>query len=138
MRSDMQIHHMGFLAADIKKSENLFQQLGYEREQAASYDADRKAYISFWKNEMVRIELIQPDGPESPIYGLLKKYKNTVYHTCYRVDSLADAGAELEKEGYLCVQPPAYAPCIGQGCSVAFYFHKHMGWVELLAEGESK
>ncbi|MGP1457982.1 MAG: VOC family protein [Treponema sp.] len=79
----MTIHHVGFLTKNIKKSEKEFLNLGFNIEQTVQYDSIRKINIEFIVNGDYRIELIEPVDKDSPMYPLLKRYKNTPYHFCY-------------------------------------------------------
>ena len=127
----MQIHHIGYLTKDIKAAETAFINLGYEIEIPAAFDSFRNITISFLKNGAYRVELIEPSGPESPMYRLLKKYKNTPYHICYETENLEETITRLEETGYVIVQEPLKAPCIENRC-VAFLMGSDMGIIELL------
>ncbi|RHC57277.1 VOC family protein [Enterocloster bolteae] len=84
----MKIHHVGYLTKNLNKSKFLFEKLGFIVEKEKAYDALRKIHIVFMLNGDYRIELIEPDGEESSVWGLLKRYKNTPYHFCYEVDDM--------------------------------------------------
>lgn len=84
----MEIHHIGYLCKDIQESISAFIALNYVLEKEVVFDEMRQVNICFLLNGTYRIELIAPVDETSPIYGLLKKYKNTPYHICYMVDDL--------------------------------------------------
>ena len=77
------------------------------------------------------MELIEPVSEDSPMYPLLKNYKNTPYHFCYEVENLDNAIKEMESQRYHVIQEPERAPCIEER-RVAFMFHPNMGIVELV------
>lgn len=79
------------------------------------------------------VELVEPWGSESPIYGLLKKYKNCPYHLCYCSDDLNREIQQLEKEGWMLFQPPEAAPAIN-GKKVAFLINVEIGMIELVED----
>ena len=133
----MKIHHEGYLTKNIHASEKAFLDLGYHIETPAMFDSFRKINIVFMKNEDYRVELIEPIGPESPIYSLLKKYKNTPYHFCYEVTDLEKTVEALTEKGYLMTQAPLEAPCI-QNRKVAFLVGENVGIVELIVVGRRK
>lgn len=133
----MKIHHVGYLTKNIHASEKEFLDLGYHIETPVMFDSFRKIKIVFMKNEDYRVELIEPIGPESPIYSLLKKYKNTPYHFCYEVIDLEKAIETLIEKGYLMTQAPLEAPCI-QNRKVAFLVGENMGIVELVESDKRK
>jgi len=130
----MKIHHVGYLTKRLEKSQDQFLKLGYEVERPVKYDDIRKINISFLKKDGYRVELIEPVDKESPMYPLLKNYKNTPYHFCYSVENLEEAIAGLEEGGYRVMQPPEKAPCIDDH-RVCFLIHMHMGILELVEEG---
>ena len=133
----MKIHHVGYLTKNIHASEKAFLDLGYHIETPAMFDSFRKINIVSMKNEDYRVELIEPIGPESPIYSLLKKYKNTPYHFCYEVTDLEKTVEALTEKGYLMTQAPLEAPCI-QNRKVAFLVGENVGIVELIEVGRRK
>ena len=111
--------------------EKAFLKLGYEVEFPAAFDSLRDITITFLRNGYYRVELIEPLGPNSPVYGLLKKYKNTPYHFCYEVTDLEEAVAELEAQGYYVIQAPLEAPCIEKR-RVVFLMGADMGMIEVV------
>ena len=131
MVSNMKIHHIGYLTKNLSKTQQQMNELGFEVEQEASYDAGRGVNIAFLVSGDYRIELIEPASKESPLYPLLKRYKNTPYHICYEVSNLSGTIAEFEQKGYSVIQQPQEAPCIGQH-KVAFLMHINVGMIELL------
>ncbi len=132
----MKIHHVGYLTKNLSDSEQAFMKLGYKTESPANYDPLRKIMISFLVNESYRIELIEPCGSESPMYSLLKKYKNTPYHICYETEALEPTISMLENQGYVLIQKPSEAPCI-KNQRVAFLIGESMGIIELLERKDS-
>ena len=127
----MKIHHVGYLAKSIDKTEKKFFELGYEVEQATKYDEIRDIKIEFLKNGDYRVELIEPMGENSPMYPLLKRFKNTPYHFCYEVEDMDKAVKELESKHYTVIHEPTIAPCI-DGKKVAFLNNISMGIIELV------
>lgn len=102
----MKIHHVGYLTKNLNKTKFLFEKLGFIMEKEKAYDALRKIHIVFMLNGDYRIELIEPDGEESSVWGLLKRYKNTPYHFCYEVDDMNDAVKKMGGGGILRFQNP--------------------------------
>ena len=127
----MKIHHIGYLAKSIAKTEKKFLELGYEVERPTKYDEIRDIDIEFLVNGDYRVELIEPKSKESPMYPLLKNYKNTPYHFCYEVDDIDKAIAELQDKHYTLIQEPNLAPCIDSK-KVAFLNNISMGIIELV------
>ena len=135
----MEIHHIGYLTKNLAKSKEQFEMLGYMVEQDVQYDPIRKINICFMLNGTYRVELIEPADKESPMYPLLKNYKNTPYHFCYKATDMKGDIDALEKRGYRMISLKEPAPCIG-GREVVFLLHPNMGIVELvdMHEGNSR
>lgn len=127
----MKIHHIGYLTKNIEKTRESFLKLGYKVEVPICEDYIRKAKIIFMKNEDYRVELIQPLEKESPLYGLLKRYKNVPYHFCYETSNMELQVNKMCNEGYMVIQEPQIAPCL-QNRLVTFLIGPDMGIVELL------
>ena len=127
----MRIHHVGYLTKNLEKSRDAFLKLGYIIEKPSQYDEIRGINIEFIVNGGYRVELIEPVSKESPMYPLLKNYKNTPYHFCYEVDNLDSAIKEMEKLRYHIIDEPKTAPCI-EDSRVAFMMHSNVGIIELV------
>ncbi len=128
---EMKIHHVGYLAKSIEKTEKKFLELGYRVERPVKYDEIRDINIEFLVNGDYRVELIQPMGENSPMYPLLKRFKNTPYHFCYEVEDIEAAINELSDKHYTVIQEPEIAPCI-DGKKVVFLNNISMGIIELV------
>lgn len=127
----MNIHHVGYLTKDLNKAQDEFLALGFVVEQGKAYDEHRKINISFIINGNYRVELIEPVDDSSPMYPLLKRYKNTPYHICYEVADLEASIAELSTKGYTVMQEPLEAPCI-ENKRVSFLINSNLGIIELV------
>lgn len=150
----MKLHHIGYLVKNIDKSLNAFRSLGYVPVSLCGqgdvmYDEYRKCDIAFmiqrsfketndrsnnigaWDGEEGLIELISPKTSESPIWGLMSKYKNTPYHLCFESNDLDADISNLKNAGWSVFQPAAVAPAIG-GRQVVFLIHRNAGIIELV------
>ncbi|MBO6241638.1 MAG: VOC family protein [Butyrivibrio sp.] len=127
----MRVHHIGYLVKNISKTEKKFLELGYEIESPTKFDEIRNIDIEFLVNGDYRVELIEPKGEDSPMYPLLKRYKNTPYHLCYEVENIDDAISDLGDKHYTVIQEPNIASCI-EGKKVAFLNNISMGIIELV------
>lgn len=134
----MKVHHIGYLVKNMDKAIAAFHTLGYHEysyvEENIVYDEYRKCDICFLKRdgeEASAVELVAPKGPESPVFNLLKKYKNTPYHICYECDDLEEEMGRLETEGWMLFQEPLTAPAIA-GRRVAFLISAAAGMIELV------
>lgn len=138
----MRIHHIGYLVKNIHPAIEEFKKLGYSLEeplypQASSntkgivFDEKRLINIAFLLNNTIRIELVQPVDKASPVYNLLKKYKNCPYHICYYSSNLEGDIKKLGKNGWTLFQAPEKAPAINNKL-VAFLINSSVGMIELV------
>lgn len=129
-----EIHHVGYLVRNIDKTISLYEQLGFELIVEKKYDEIRKAYLCFLEGKGICIELIEPTK-ESELCPLMKKYTNTPYHICYRVDNMQETISELKEMGFLIFKEIEKAPVISDCAEVVFLMHSRMGIIELV-QGE--
>ena len=129
----MQVHHIGDLVKRLSRSEEAFLKLGYEVERKVCYDHVRDVNISFLTNGEYRVELIEPASKTSPLYPLLKNYKNSPYHICYTVEDLEASKKELENDGFMVIQDTQVAPAL-DGRNVVFMVSADIGLLELVEE----
>lgn len=126
----MKIHHVGYLTKSIVSAQKEFLRMGFAEEKKMAFDPYRGIDILFMRSGDYRVELIEPKDENSPLYPLLKRYKNTPYHFCFVSDGLQNDIARLQEEGYLLMQEPMTAPCLGDA-KAAFLMHPDLGIVEL-------
>lgn len=77
------------------------------------------------------VELIAPKSEDSPIWGLMRTYKNSPYHLCFESDDLEADIQHLRGAGWMIFQPEAPAPAI-HDLSVVFLVHRSAGIIELI------
>ncbi len=139
----MKIHHIGYLVKNIEKSAAAFEAAGYERllYSDGSFvfdDKTRQCDISFMRmnggSESDCIELVAPQSPDCPIYGLMKQYKNSPYHICFESENLEEDTARLKQKGWSVFLPSAPAPAI-DGRNVVFLIHRSAGIIEIVDKG---
>ena len=126
----MNFHHVGYMVKDISRSMDTFRLLGYEVEKPSMFDGLRLAQIGFMRINGSRIEIIQPVGSESPIYPLMKKYKNTPYHLCFSTTSMDEDIRKLEEKGFMVFKDREDAPCMNHK-DVVFLMSENIGMIEL-------
>lgn len=138
----MKLHHIGYLVKDIQKSMKAFHSIGfvsrsYDSGEEVMYDPERKCDICFLELAECPehcIELISPQNQDSPIWGLMARYKNTPYHMCFESEHMEQDIQKLGGEGWLVFQGPAAAPAI-EGHNVVFLTHRNAGIIELVDIG---
>ena len=126
----MYFNHIGYLVKNLEDSIRAFEKLGYAIEKKTKYDDIRKADIVFVNKDFNCVELISPRGKESPIYGLMKHYKNSPYHLCFSCEDILSEVNRLQDAGYFVFKDIETAPCMDNG-KVVFLMHPDIGMIEL-------
>lgn len=131
MLDSFRFHHIGVAVKDIEKTAAFYVQSGY-KQSSIVFDAIQNVNICWLtKKNMPIVELLAPVGVSSPVCKILEKNGVTPYHTCYIVENIETAVAELQKMKYIVVVKPVEAPAI-TNCKVCFLFNKNIGLIELV------
>lgn len=136
----MTIHHVGYLVKNIEKSAQAFRAVGfsdrpYPDGSLVCYDGIRDCDICFMDHGDICIELVSPKSADSPVYGLLEKYKNSPYHLCFESDNFDADIEDLRSKGWSVFTQPTEAPAI-EGRNVVFLIHRSAGIIELIDTGK--
>ena len=131
MLDSFKFHHIGVAVKSIADTAAVYEAGGYKKS-SVTFDPIQNVNICWLQKEgMPMVELLEPVDETSPVNKTLEKMGVTPYHTCYIVDNLEDAAAQLRKQRYAMVSKPAEAVAI-QGSRVAFFFNKNVGLIELV------
>jgi methylmalonyl-CoA/ethylmalonyl-CoA epimerase len=131
MLDSFKFHHIGLAVKDIDKTAAVYQIGGYEISDII-FDPIQNVNICWLTKEgMPTVELLAPVDNQSPVCKILEKNGVTPYHTCYVVENIDQAIAELRKLKYVLVSKPVEAIAI-HNCRVAFLHNKHIGLIELV------
>ena len=88
------INHIGIAVHDIEEAAKFYTEaLGLELGGIEEV-ADQKVKVAFLPIGEVRLELVQPTSPESPVAKFLEKNGQGFHHIAYQVE---DTGAEVER-----------------------------------------
>lgn len=128
---NLPIHHIGYLAKDLKKSMDSFQTLGYRMEGGITHDELRKIDLCFLCKDGYRVELVSPYAEDSVVSGLMKTHRNMPYHIAYCSRNLEADMAALRELGFLPMGEPLEAPAFGME-KVVFLFSSRSGMIELV------
>lgn len=121
------VDHLGIAVADLDQGKRLYGgtlglTLLFEEEVATE-----KVRVAAYDGGGVRLELLAPTDPGSPISAFLAKRGPGIHHVCYRVADIRAALARLASAG---IQPLGAAPRPGAGgCQVAFLHPRDAGGV---------
>lgn len=131
MLDSFKFHHIGVAVKDIDKTAAMYEDGGYEMSDIIFDPVQNVDICWLTKDGMPTVELLAPVDETSPVCKILEKNGVTPYHTCYVVDDINDAVAELRKQKYVLVSKPVEAVAI-HNCKVAFLHNRHIGLIELV------
>jgi methylmalonyl-CoA/ethylmalonyl-CoA epimerase len=95
-------------------------------------DPTQKVGIAFVEMNGSVVELLEPDGPDSPVLASLKNNVKLV-HFCFEVPALEAAINHSRQFGFHCLRRPVPAVAFDQR-RIAWLFSKTYGLVELVEE----
>lgn len=131
MLDAMKFHHIGVAVKEIEKTAAVYVLGGY-KPSTITFDSVQQVSICWLTKEgMPTVELVEPVDDLSPVCKTLEKNGVTLYHTCYQVEDIEKAIAELRKMRYVVVVKPVVAPAI-MNSKVCFLYNKHVGLIELV------
>lgn len=131
MLETMKFHHIGVAVKSIDKTAAVYVTGGYTQS-ATTFDPVQNVNICWLtKDGMPTVELLEPVDETSPVCKTLEKNGVTPYHTCYIVEDIEQAVADLRKMKYLAVSNPVEALAI-RNSKVCFLFNKNTGLIELV------
>jgi methylmalonyl-CoA/ethylmalonyl-CoA epimerase len=131
----MKMHHIGYAVRKIDEAFKYFKLLGFSIASEVTEDTLRNVRICFIENNGVQVELIEPLNEKSPVENVLGKNGPTPYHLCIETENIIRSVSELQKNGFMLLNPPKVAPAI-ENRHVAFLFRKEIGIVELVDEAK--
>ena len=131
MIETMKFHHIGVAVKSIDKTAAVYVAGGYTQS-VTTFDPVQNVNICWLtKDGMPSVELLEPVDETSPVCKTLEKNGVTPYHTCYIVEDIEQAVADLRKMKYVAVSKPVEAPAI-RNSKVCFLFNKNTGLIELV------
>lgn len=127
-------HHLGLAVRDDAAALLWLHALGYQCGEPL-VDSQQKVRLRLCTSSLrPTVEIVSPiEGMSSPVEGIVNKYNEMIYHTCYEVDDSATALDLMKAAGLrvttLTKRTPA--PLFG-GRYVSFYRVPGVGIIELL------
>jgi methylmalonyl-CoA/ethylmalonyl-CoA epimerase len=133
----MRLHHVGFVVADIKAA-----MPGFLRSMEASWDSqvfldpNQKVKVAFLTTRPgdAQVELVEPDGRDSPVLRFLNEKGGGLHHACYEVQDLERELSDFRSRGSLIVKRPKPAVAF-QGRRIAWVLTPEKFLIELLEQG---
>lgn len=132
--SALTFHHLGLAVKDDSAALRMYGALGYDIGERVN-DPLQNVYVRLCTAPgRPTVEIVQPgEAGRSPVDGIISKYNEMIYHTCYETVDLAQA---LQALGALDLRPLALGPrrpaVLFNGRHVSFYRIQGVGVIELL------
>lgn len=131
MLSYWKFDHIGVAVPEIEGTAAVYKAAGYTQTEPV-YDPIQNVHVCFLSKEgMPKVELLAPHDSSSPVQQTLDKMGVTSYHTCYEVENIEDAVAELRKMRYIVVRKPEPAIAFDNR-RVCFLYNKQVGLIEIV------
>lgn len=127
-------HHVGFVVATIQDSVSPFlRALGAQWNGEIFADPIQKVKVTFLTTRAgdPQIELVEPDGMDSPVTRFLSKTGPALHHVCYEVQDIDRTLGEMRADGALIVKPPRPAVAFG-GRRIAWVLTRERLLIEIL------
>lgn len=130
------LHHVGFVVASISNvAKGFATSLLAIWDERIFADSNQRVRVTFLKGPGASdalVELIEPDGPDSPVLSFLKK-GGGLHHLCYEVKYLESQLKFAQAAGGKIVRPPLPAVAFN-GRRIAWIYTKYQLLLEFLEE----
>jgi methylmalonyl-CoA/ethylmalonyl-CoA epimerase len=97
------INHIGIAVGSIAESRAFYEETLGARFEGIEEVADQKVRVAFFlvgaPGHEVRLELLEPTSPDSPVAKFMEKRGEGVHHVAYTVDDIAARLASLKEAG---------------------------------------
>lgn len=130
----MDLHHVGFVVPEVGSGMEAFvASLGATWDGTVYQDPLQKVKVAFLTTRAgdAQIELVAPDGPDSPVLRFLQENGGGLHHVCYEVDGLEQQMAAMKARGALIMRRPKPAVAF-EGRRIAWMLTREKLLVELL------
>jgi len=134
----IRLHHVGYVVRSIEKMAHRFaQSIGASWDGKVVLDTLQGAQVTFIANcdyAFPLVELVQPEGEDSPVSSFLKR-GGGLHHLCYEIGDLDRQLESSRSIGGTVVRPPLPAVAF-QGRRIAWVFTKDRLLIEFLETPE--
>jgi methylmalonyl-CoA/ethylmalonyl-CoA epimerase len=128
------LHHVGFVVPEVASGMEAFvASLGATWDGTVYQDPLQKVKVAFLTTRPgdAQIELVAPDGPDSPVLRFLEERGGGMHHLCYQVDDLEQQMEAMKARGALIMRRPKPAVAF-EGRRIAWMLTREKLLVELL------
>ena len=117
------VDHIGIAVHSIEESRVLYESMGLEVTEIEEVPQEQVRVAMIPCGE-VRLELLEPMSPESPIAKHLEKRGQGLHHVCLGTDDIAADDAQLREKGFNLLREQ---PTIGAGGALVQFLHPKSG-----------
>lgn len=130
----LRFHHVGVITENLEESVSLYTSLAYTASIPYADPIQKTRIVLMQREHEPIIELIVPDGPESPAANWIHRIQAGPYHTGYEVDDLEAAITFFRHRRLFPVLGPVPAVAFNMK-PVVFLWGNRCGLIELLGSG---
>jgi len=128
----LKFHHLGMATDNLKLSMNLLKKAGYKIDKIRfNKNYNVKNALCSSKNQP-SIEIVSKVKGKSPIDGILKKHKSSIYHICYITKNLKKTLKKLKKSKIDVIKITDSYLSPFEGVDASFFFIRGIGIVEIM------
>lgn len=130
----MKLHHIGKVVKDLDAAREYYKEtFGLEPLGEPVVDPIQKVRVQMLDTgfgEEATLELIQPQGEDSPVYKFLKKHGEGLHHLSFEVPDIHEAIETLRKDGALILGD--VVPSAGHNAPSVWLYTKNRELTELI------
>lgn len=134
---EARLHHVGFVVASVEEALPSFAaSLGAQAVSEVFHDPLQRAKVALLEPpspDGVKIELVAPAGPSSPVAAFLER-GGGFHHLCYEVDDLELQLRRMRERRAVVIRPPKPAVAFG-GRRIAWVVTRERMLLEYLERG---
>ena len=130
MNIDYSVEHIGYVTKSIEKTAETFKVFGYHAEPIVDDDTQKTRICFLRKAGEVNIELVEPYSENTTMQKMLKKGA-TPYHTCYTVEDIHQACAQLKDMGFTPLFSPVESPAFDNRL-ICYFWKNDIGLIEVV------
>jgi methylmalonyl-CoA/ethylmalonyl-CoA epimerase len=97
------VNHIGIAVREIEAHRDYYVRVLGARYEGEEVVADQKVRVAFFsvgpESSPVRLELLEPTDPSSPVARFIEKRGEGMHHIAYTVDGIQERLDELKREG---------------------------------------
>jgi methylmalonyl-CoA/ethylmalonyl-CoA epimerase len=130
----MRFHHIGIVVSNINEQMQAYRaSLAAEWDGQIFHDPNQKVRVAFLTTGPgdAQIELVEPAGPDSPVFHFLRDKGAGMHHVCYSVPDLAQALGDFKSRGAIIVKRAKPAVAFG-GRAIGWVLTREKLLIELL------